>query len=68
VAVPTYISTNSVGALHFFPHPLQRLLFVDFLKEICGRKKQDTTYNQDIEGVQDIKNLILVLKQCIFKN
>ena len=31
VAVPLYIPINSVQKLHFFPHPHQHLLFVDFL-------------------------------------
>ena len=29
--VSVYISTNSVGEFPFFPHPLQHLLFVEFL-------------------------------------
>jgi len=31
VAVPVYISTNTVGGFIFSPHLLQHLLFVDFL-------------------------------------
>ena len=31
VVVPVYIPTNSVREFLFFPHPLQRLIFVDFL-------------------------------------
>ena len=30
-AVTPYIPTNSARVFHFFPHPLQHLLFVDFL-------------------------------------
>ena len=30
VAAPTYIRTNSVKRIAFFPHPFQLLLFVDF--------------------------------------
>ena len=29
--VPVYIATNSEGRIHFFPHPLLHLLFVDLL-------------------------------------
>ena len=31
VTVPTYIPTNNVEGLHFFPHPLQHALFANFL-------------------------------------
>ena len=31
VTVPTYVPTNNVKVLHFFPHPLQHALFANFL-------------------------------------
>ena len=31
VAVPVYIPPSSVGGFPFFPHPVQHLLFVEFL-------------------------------------